>query len=253
MKIQYCSDLHLEFPENKKLLEKNPIKPVGDTLILAGDIVPFAVLDQHLDFFKYLSDNFKTTYWLPGNHEYYHSDAISRSGSFTENILDNVHLVNNQVIKKNNTRFIFTTLWTQISKLNEWWIRKGMSDFHVIKFNNKLLSPDQYNQLHQDCNNFLHSALQNENPGQTIVVTHHVPTLYNYPAKYRGNTLNEAFAVELYDLIADSGISYWIYGHSHANTPQFKIAETIMLTNQLGYVTLFENAQFRYDAVIHEN
>ena len=37
MKVQICSDLHLEFTANKSWLKENPILPSGDILIIAGD------------------------------------------------------------------------------------------------------------------------------------------------------------------------------------------------------------------------
>ena len=255
-KIQYCSDLHVEFQQNKNFLKQHPIEPIGEILLLAGDIVPFAVMDKHKDFFDYVSDQFETTYWIPGNHEYYHSDLGNTASPLFEKIRTNVFLINNQTITYKNTNIICSTLWSHISPQNEFEVQQNVTDFHLIKVSDGVggkstaLTPAHFNHLHQTALAFLKNAVAKSDTEKTIVLTHHVPTLMNYPAKYKSSRITEAFAVELYDFIRNSNISYWIYGHHHINTQDFKIGNTDMLTNQLGYVELDEQKGFRTNAII---
>ncbi len=244
MTVQYCSDLHLEFPDNVDFLKKNPIIPMGEILLLAGDIVPFAVMDKHNTFFDRISGQFEMVYWIPGNHEYYHSDLLKRSGDLHEKVRDNVLLVNNRVVEHGHVRFIFTTLWSKISPSRHWEIQQGMADFQVIGYGDSRFLPNHFNQLHQESLDFIEVSLKQEWSGKTIVITHHVPTLFNYPAEYKGTSLNEAFAVELSDLIVDSKADYWIYGHHHQFVPEFIIGTTRLITNQLGYVKYKEHLNF---------
>ena len=243
MKIQYCSDLHIEFRENKNFLNETPLSPIGEILILAGDVVPFSIMEKYRDFFDFISDHFALTYWLPGNHEYYHSDLSNRSGFLHEKIRDNIHLVNNYQAIHNNVRFIFSTLWTHLSIENQWQIQQGMSDFRVITLTNKLLTASEYNLQHKSNLKFIRKQIK-QPYDKTVVATHHVPTFINYPEQYKGDVLNEAFAVELYDVIETSGVDYWIYGHHHQNISPFEIGTTKLVTNQLGYVRHNEHKTF---------
>ena len=251
--IQYASDLHIEFAANKQFLKLHPLQPVGDVLVLAGDIVPFAIMDKHKDFFTRLGDQFEQVYWLPGNHEYYGFDVSKKCGRLQEKIGANVSLVNNVAIMHQGVKLIFSTLWSHISPAHEWEIEKGMNDFRVIRFGDFRFSAQRYNQLHLESLAFLMQEImeaKESKESKMVVFTHHCPTFMNYPIQYKGDVLNEAFAVELFDLIEQSGISYWGYGHHHSNTPAFYIGSTQLITNQLGYVQRNEHGLFESNKVI---
>ncbi len=250
MKIQYCSDLHLEFPENQKFLRRNPLKPVGDILILAGDVVTFRNLTKAREFIDFICDHYSAIYWVPGNHEYYGFDVSWKPNPLCEKIRDNFYLVNNQSIVVGGVKLVLTTLWGLIDPQHAGDIQRSVSDFSVIAYGRRRFTSQDFTFLHKESLSFLRTALREKGAEPFVVVTHHVPTLMNYPIFYKNSPLTEAFAVELFELIEESGAACWIYGHHHVNTPEFSIGQTKMLTNQLGYVRHHEHGSFRRGSFI---
>jgi predicted phosphohydrolase len=250
MLLQFCSDLHLEFPENAAYIAEHPLIPKADTLIIAGDFVPFAQMKDHLPAMEKICEPFKQVYWLPGNHEYYYDDINHRSGSFEEKILPNLTLINNRSITLGQVELIFSTLWTSISIEKSLFIQQRLSDFFTIKKGEKHLDVIAYNEKHASSLSFIRHALENSQDKKQVVITHHCPTFRNYPPQYANSPINEAFAVELETMIEDTKPALWIYGHTHINTPAFQMGVTQMFTNQLGYVRRGEHGKFLRDAVI---
>ena len=187
---------------------------------------------------------------MPGNHEYYGGDISDKPSPLCEKLKANLFLVNNYSVVHGSVRLFFTTLWSRINPQHEWDIQRSISDFSTIRYAGTKLTAHRFSLLHEESLGFLRDAIDEAKQEQMVVVSHHVPTLMNYPEVYRNSPLTEAFAVELFDLILNIGIDCWIYGHHHVNTPEFTIGRTKMLTNQLGYVRQFEHRSFRRDAVV---
>ena len=110
-----------------------------------------------------------------------------------------------------------------------------MNDFRQIKFDGKLLQVDDFNRMHETSIGFSRKSIEDSTAAHIVVVTHHLPTLQVVAPYHRGSMLNSAFASEYGDLIADSRIDAWIYGHSHTNIDT-EIGGTRIISNQMGYV-----------------
>ena len=100
-------------------------------------------------------------------------------------------------------------------------------------------------ELHQQCIDWLLSALEGSTAAHKVVVSHHCPTVRREFNGYPGGALNSAFQVNLDAIIEASGVDYWIYGHTHyAGGSGTKVGNTTLLCNQLGYVFQDEHIGF---------
>ena len=248
MNIQICSDLHLEFEDNRDWIYDYPLQPKADILIVAGDT--FYLEDGYLDyeFLDDVSEDFKTTYLLPGNHEYYGGYDVSTAIQPTfRKLRKNVFLVNNQAIKIGNYQFIFSTMWSEINQ-HAYAIMEKMADFWKINYQGQGFNTNHFNFIHDRCFNFIKGAIRNSK--RNVVVTHHLPSRLCNSLEFRNSLLNDAFCVDKTRFIEQAPIDCWIYGHSHRNMPDFEIGGTKMCTNQLGYIGISEHQSFKRDKVI---
>ena len=250
MTIQYCSDLHLEFAENRQWLEANPLIPKGDILLVGGDSYHLGEEFKDLAYWDLLSSQFKIVFVIPGNHEYYGGTDVQLAleWDYELAIRDNVFLLNNTSRMFGGVEFIFSTLWSRIETQAK-AVRSMMYDFKLIRYNGKMISIEQYNSLFEKSWAYLQSKINTPTEHPKVVLTHHLPSSLCNIEKYHDSPINEGFVVELTDEIKASEVDYWLSGHSHGNKAPFKIGNTQMLTNQFGYMAFGETDTFDRAAV----
>ena len=251
MLIQYASDLHLEFLNNRRFLKKNLLKPVAPYLILAGDIDVFhkgKVREKW--WFEYFSKNWEQVYIIPGNHEYYQNQDACNTLHLDYAVHDNVRYINNQKITIEGVDVYFTTLW---SKLSNHLIEQYIGDFHCTKFNGIRYSATHHNALFLDTIQWLQTELALPKKNKRVVVSHFVPSLKvdAYPPAINDHThlMKEYFVADLDLFLERWDIDYWIYGHNHRNNDT-KVFDIQFLSNQLGYVQEDEHKEFVFDKVL---
>ena len=234
MRIQYVSDIHLEF------LTKIPtIIPKAEILCLVGDIgYPYSKI--YKQFLTEMNGMFKKVFLIAGNHEYYNLGA-NKGKSINEideqidfilktNKLSNITYLNDSYEDYNGHRFIGTVLWSHISNPNYL-----INDFEQILDMNVQV----YNELHQiSCEFISESILESELP--IVMLTHHMPSYDFIDEKYKSdsmNKFNQCFASDCKQFFIHP-VKVWLYGHTHK--PKVCIVNGIKFgCNPLGYP--FEN------------
>jgi predicted phosphohydrolase len=252
MKIRYFSDLHLEFIKPHKLekfIKKIPIDKdsIDEICILAGDIGnPYST--NYDVFMKFISKNFKKSFVIAGNHEYYNKKkTIIETTNFLNEYFtnfDNITFLNNSYEIYENYCFIGTTLWSNITvptcEINDVY---AIPNFDYI----------QYNELNRISINFLEETLQN-NGLHCVIITHHVPSYSLINDKYKTSEMinyNQWFYCNMDKLIETQNkkIKCWIYGHTH--TPSnININEIPFLCNPIGYPNENVNLNFQTTIII---
>jgi len=219
MKIQYASDLHLEFADNWRYLREHPLQVSGDILLLAGDIGYLGDQNyQNHPFWDWVSENYNQILVVLGNHEFYqYYDLSTMHEGLVGEIRPNVHYYYNKVVRIDDVDLILSTLWSRIDKKDAPYTEQCVTDFRRIMYREKILTHCEFNMEHDKCVRFIKKSIEKSTAKYKVVVTHHVPSFQLCAPEFEGSALNGAFTVELEDYIMDSDINYWIYGHSHRN------------------------------------
>jgi len=253
MKIQYCSDLHLEFHDNLRMMNaKDPaLEVLGDLLIIAGDVGYLVDKNvEHLRLWKWMSEHYRQVLMVAGNHEFYNNGDIAAMGeSWQKMFLPNVGYYYNKVVRIDDIDFILSILWSRISPVDEMVVQSGMNDHRQILYNRHRLTAKDITDEFEKNFAFIQKSVETSDAEKIVVVTHHLPSFAAIDKRYSGDPLNAAFATELGDYIADSRINTWIYGHAHHQTDMM-IGNTHLVSNPLGYVFAGEHYSFNASAVI---
>jgi len=249
MKIGYVSDLHLEFGIDGLNL------PGGDLLLLAGDIIVARSLTLESGayftrkyFYEMLEKQFskyKKVISIMGNHEHYHN-VLPESKKMIEHataMYPFYTTIENEVVDIIPGWKLFgATMWTDLNN-NDYFAtyaaRKGMSDHHIIRMNEKSkFTTDDALLYNKQSTDDLVRALENHPDDNFIVMTHHTPSFKSCHPRWGGPEflLNYAFHnTQLEKIIQDyPRIKYWIHGHTH-DSFDYMLGDCRVLCNPRGY------------------
>lgn len=243
MRVQFASDLHLEylnrrFPDYQRVLPIDP--PLVDLLVLAGDIHVGTHMVDRFGNWPY------PVLYVPGNHEFYdtaimpHVERIRQAAANTQMTV----LFRDEVVR-DGVRFLGCTLWTDYQLMGTggrqlasmFACEARIADHRKIMGIQKTgqgFSAQQAFELHQQERAWLEEKLAEPFSGNTVVITHHAPSRGSVHPRFRGDPCNAAFVSDLDHLVEKANV--WIHGHVH-DSFDYRVGKCRVLANPGSYAT----------------
>ena len=257
--IQVFSDIHIELWNNLPMI---PVK--ADYLFLAGDICHITH-PLFYPFLDYCSLNWKKTFYILGNHEYY-----IKKKNYNELIFDykykiaerykNVFCLDNNFITldEENINIYGATFWTSPPFASTYDAQMSINDYNWISYFNRELGHvvkldiNYVKQLSNESFVSLQKYL-NETDKKTIVMTHFPPQRLGasdpkYLAEKKAHAGYFTWPDGTLEKFKLNNVLTWISGHTHWSY-DFIQDNIRLISNQIGYKYEVGDTRLKEDGV----
>lgn len=225
MRINYFSDIHLEFG----VLDMPDTD--ADIIIAAGDI---GIYRQGAEWLKQLK---KPVIYIAGNHEFYNNEFHDTLEVLRDECAGSrVHFLENNTFIYQGVRFLGCTLWADLFVEGDekaQGLAKTLNDFRKIDYGKEAFDIYKFTEHYQRSRKWLEKQLAEPFVGKTVVITHHAPSQWSWDDS--PHALKKlAYCNDLKALLHEYEITAWFHGHIHS-PGDYRIAGARILSNPRGY------------------
>ncbi|SIS90093.1 metallophosphoesterase [Neptunomonas antarctica] len=246
MKLHILSDLHLS------VSTFDPPETDADVIILAGDIA------RPKEAITWAKQFLKPVIYVPGNHEFYGNSIVATVHELKRLCAtDNIYVLHNDAVVIEGVRFLGATLWTDFKLFGEVGEQRDFAinmasatlrDFSRIYLDDSLdtlFTPEDAMSQFQRHASWLNAQLDEPFAGQTVVITHHSPSINSIHPRFASSPLNPCFVSDAEWLVDGQRSDLWIHGHTH-DSFDYYVNGTRVVCNPRGYSTadIIENPYF---------
>jgi len=256
MRIQFCSDLHLEYNQPKEFPEL--LEPVAPVLALLGDIGD-PESEKLSIFLDWCCRHWSQVLYVPGNHEFWRVRPGTRKT--IESVLENFRALEKKYINlkfcwrqklysEDGVVILATPLWSRPAE----GVIPHESE-HAWVDPDRSFDAETLSRLHEADLKWLQRELKLASNGTVVVLTHYAPSLLlidPHKVRHPDETL---YASDL-DILIRPPVVAWACGHVHQSIQWLKdwenatgeSGQVLITTNPYGYH--HENPYYRSEAVL---